>query len=59
MAGAVCSHVQILLISIVVFVPFFFSSLKFWLLCEYVTENLKIIYGIRELGGGTLDFHCT
>lgn len=24
MAGAVCSHVQILLISIVVFVPFFF-----------------------------------
>lgn len=59
MAGAVCSHVQILLISIVVFVPFFFFSLEFWLLCEYVMENLKIIYGIRELGGGTLDFHCT
>lgn len=54
MASAVCSHVQILLISIVVFVPFSFSFFffKFRSLCEYVMENLKIIHGIRELGRG-------
>lgn len=52
MAGAVCSHVQFLLISIVVFVPFSFFLFLFnifWLLCEYVMENLKkIIPDIRE-----------
>lgn len=51
MAGAVCGHVQILVISIVVFVPFSFFLFLFnifWLLCEYVMENLKIIPDIRE-----------